>query len=99
MGGHRIGYKIYIYNKGKKTKQPQPKEDGAYEFTNATTLTRKGYINYVVVFFKSKTWYQYVKYMSKVRFCVGYHIGWNYIIGVIKIIDYVVYYRGKMRPW
>ena len=37
VGGRGYDNRICIYNKVKKTKQPQPKEEGLYEFTNATT--------------------------------------------------------------
>ena len=40
MGGHRFGYIICRYNKGNKTKQPQPNEEGVYELTNVTTHIR-----------------------------------------------------------
>ena len=40
MGGHRFKYKIYRYNKGNKTKQPQPNEEGVYELTNVTAQRR-----------------------------------------------------------
>ena len=40
MGGHRFRYKICIYNKGNKTNQPQPNEEGVYELTNVTTQIR-----------------------------------------------------------
>jgi hypothetical protein len=37
VGGRGYDNGICRYNKGKKTNQPQPKEEGLYEFTNATT--------------------------------------------------------------
>lgn len=37
MGRRRYDNEICKYNIGKKTKQPQPKEEGLYEFTNTTT--------------------------------------------------------------
>jgi hypothetical protein len=37
VGGRGYDNRICRYNKGKKTKKPQPKEDDIYEFTNATT--------------------------------------------------------------
>jgi len=40
VGGYIFGYRIYNYNKGNKTKQPQPNEEGVYELTNVTTQIR-----------------------------------------------------------
>jgi hypothetical protein len=37
VGGRGYDNGICKYNKGKKTKKPQPKEEGIYEFTNSTT--------------------------------------------------------------
>ena len=37
MGGNKYDNGICKYNKGKNTKHPQPKDEGVYEFTNATT--------------------------------------------------------------
>ena len=55
MGGHRIKYRIWIYNKGKKTKKPQPKEDCV--FMNSKMLQHRGdkvLKNYVVFFATQK---------------------------------------------
>jgi hypothetical protein len=35
--GRGYDNRIYRYTKGKKTNKPHPKEEGLYEFTNATT--------------------------------------------------------------
>jgi hypothetical protein len=37
VGGRGYDNEIYRYNKGKNKKQHQPKEEGLYEFINATT--------------------------------------------------------------
>jgi hypothetical protein len=37
VGGRGYDNEICRYNKGKNKKKPQPKEEGLYEFTNATT--------------------------------------------------------------
>ena len=40
VGGHRFRYKICKYNKGNKTNQSQPNEEGVYELTFDTTQIR-----------------------------------------------------------